>query len=632
MKFDSNQNYLKKELYQLIKDETSIFEFIQEGSLDGIWYRDLENTDNEWMSPGFWKTLGYDPADKRHLTSEWQNIIFQDDLRTALDNFNKHCADPNHPYDQIVRYRHFNGSTIWIRCRGIAIRDENGKPIRMLGAHTNVTEIKEKEEHVNKLKQRFELVFNGTHDIMALVSVQKDRMFTYALINRAFLQQFSLSEDKVLGESPQSVFGNESGARIVNQYIKCIETRKTIIVDEAIEFSGSILYFQTTIAPIIEDEIKHIVVSRKDITELKHSIHALQEETNNINAIFESSPVAMLLLDESTNVISVNNAAVKLCGGNIADVLHHRPGDAMGCLHSYDDVRGCGYGPDCSICPLRRGVESLINSSGGRIHRAEVQVTIKRKGELQNVWLDVGAETIFVNGNRQVCVALDDITNRKRLEKDIIVYHDNLEKTNKALNERLKQTLEAISKIGEMRDLYTAGHQKRVKELACAIAFEIGLAEEIVKNIAYGALIHDIGKIQISSDIINKSGKISNIEYQILQTHVDYSYDIVKDIDFPCSVIEMIHQHHERLDGTGYPQGLSGDQIILESRILAVADVIEAMNSHRPYRAAKGIDVALEEILKNKGTKYDADVVDVCIKLFREKRFAFEMEKTQISE
>ncbi|MCG8556596.1 MAG: PAS domain-containing protein [Proteobacteria bacterium] len=131
--------YLKKELYDMVRRDPTIFEFIQAGSLDGIWYWDLENTENEWMSPRFWQVFGYDPAEKKHLTSEWQSMIHPDDLKLALENFRKHCDDPDHPYDQTVRYRHKDGSTVWVRCRGLVIRDSAGKPIRMLGAHTEVT-------------------------------------------------------------------------------------------------------------------------------------------------------------------------------------------------------------------------------------------------------------------------------------------------------------------------------------------------------------------------------------------------------------------------------------------------------------------------------------------------------------
>jgi diguanylate cyclase (GGDEF)-like protein/PAS domain S-box-containing protein len=146
-----DSNYLKDELYTLVSNNQAIFEFLQNGSLDGLWYWDLEKPENEWMNSRFWELLGYDPSEKKHLAREWQDIINKEDLDTALENFKKHCENESHPYDQIVRYQHKNGKTIWVRCRGIAIRDAQGKPIRMLGAHNDITELKEYEQELKML-------------------------------------------------------------------------------------------------------------------------------------------------------------------------------------------------------------------------------------------------------------------------------------------------------------------------------------------------------------------------------------------------------------------------------------------------------------------------------------------------
>ncbi|MEM1094875.1 MAG: ATP-binding protein [Bacteroidota bacterium] len=143
-------HYLKHELYDLVQRDPAIFEFLQAGSLDGIWYWDLTDPEVEWMSARFWQVFGYDPATKPHRADAWQDMIHPDDLAVALDNFNKHCADPDHPYDQLVRYRHQDGSMVWVRCRGLAIRDADGTPIRMLGAHTEVTALKEAEAELER--------------------------------------------------------------------------------------------------------------------------------------------------------------------------------------------------------------------------------------------------------------------------------------------------------------------------------------------------------------------------------------------------------------------------------------------------------------------------------------------------
>ncbi len=184
------ENYLKTELYSLIKNDDKIIDFLEEGSLDGLWYWDLENKENEWMSPKFWKTLGVDPKSKKHLAKEWQELIHPDDLKIAISNFEKHCQDPKHKYDQLVRYKHSQGHWITVRCRGLAIRDESGVPFRLLGAHTDVTEIvhaREREKLLKKLNDANEdlrvFAYAASHDLRSpvkslfgLMGVLKDQL------------------------------------------------------------------------------------------------------------------------------------------------------------------------------------------------------------------------------------------------------------------------------------------------------------------------------------------------------------------------------------------------------------------------------------------------------------------------
>lgn len=193
----------------------------------------------------------------------------------------------------------------------------------------------------------------------------------------------------------------------------------------------------------------------------------------------------------------------------------------------------------------------------------------------------------------------------------------------KKLRRTLEGTVSALSAVGEHRDPYTAGHQDRVTQLACAIAQEMGLSEEVYDDIRVAGKLHDIGKIEIPSEILSKPGRLTDIEFSMIQVHSQAGYDILKAAELPFKVTEMVLEHHERIDGSGYPEGLKLKDISIEARIMAVADVVEAMCSHRPYRPALGIDQALEEIEKNKGKLYDPDVADACVKLFREKGFSF---------
>lgn len=192
------------------------------------------------------------------------------------------------------------------------------------------------------------------------------------------------------------------------------------------------------------------------------------------------------------------------------------------------------------------------------------------------------------------------------------------------LEHALEGTIHTVSLAAELRDPYTAGHQRRVAELAVAIAKEMGLPEEKIRGIHLAASIHDLGKINVPAEILAKPGHLSDIEIMLIKTHPQAGNDILKDVYFPWPIADMINQHHEKLDGSGYPNGLKGDQILLESRILTVADVVEAMSSHRPYRPTLGIEVALGEIERGRGSAYDPAVVDACLKLFREERFAYQ--------
>jgi len=185
-------------------------------------------------------------------------------------------------------------------------------------------------------------------------------------------------------------------------------------------------------------------------------------------------------------------------------------------------------------------------------------------------------------------------------------------------HDMLVQTIQAIAMTEEKRDPYTAGHQFRVARLADAIAEVMGMDKDAREGLRLGAMIHDIGKIYLPSEILNRPGQLSEIEFAMIKTHPEVGREITAKVAFPWPVAEMIHQHHERLDGSGYPRGLKADAILPEARIIAVADVVEAMASHRPYRAALGIDIALNEIRRGAGHLYQPEVVDACLRLFEQ--------------
>jgi putative two-component system response regulator len=223
----------------------------------------------------------------------------------------------------------------------------------------------------------------------------------------------------------------------------------------------------------------------------------------------------------------------------------------------------------------------------------------------------------FIARLRRVLVERRGKADRKKALDELQL---NLDK----LQHAMEGIVQAISVAVEMRDPYTAGHQQRVADLACAIAREMNLAEDEIYGLRMASVIHDLGKITVPDGILSKPGHLSGLEYELIKNHVQAGYDILKPIEFPWPLADIILQHHERLDGSGYPQGLTGDAILKGARILAVADVFETMASHRPYRPSLGLDKALDEIREKSGKLYDAEVAAICIRLIEEKVFSFD--------
>jgi len=240
-------------------------------------------------------------------------------------------------------------------------------------------------------------------------------------------------------------------------------------------------------------------------------------------------------------------------------------------------------------------------------------VPLKTKdGEL--IQVEFVSNAYHVNGDKVIQCNIRDVSYRKKIEEESL-------KLQHSISISLHEMIETLANVIVARDSYTAGHQKRVADLASAIAAKLNLPLHTIEGIHLSALIHDIGKIAIPAEILTKPKALTNFELAMLRNHVQTGYDILKNINFPWSVAQIVLQHHERVDGSGYPNGLKGDSICEEAKIIAVADVVEAISSDRPYRKSRGIEAALDEITTNSGKLYDARVVEACLKVFKDDRY-----------
>jgi PAS domain S-box-containing protein/putative nucleotidyltransferase with HDIG domain len=237
-----------------------------------------------------------------------------------------------------------------------------------------------------------------------------------------------------------------------------------------------------------------------------------------------------------------------------------------------------------------------------------------KNGDIREV--EFISNAYHVGGNKVIQCNIRDITERKKLEEENLKFQHSISVS-------LHEMIETLANVIVARDSYTAGHQKRVANLASAIAAKLNLPLHTIEGIHLSALIHDIGKIAIPTEILTKPTGLSSFELAMLRNHVQTGYDILKNIHFPWNIAQIVLEHHERLDGSGYPNGLKGDSICEEARIIAVADVVEAISSDRPYRKSRGIDAALEEITDNSGKLYDSRAVNACLQVFQEDHFEF---------
>jgi PAS domain S-box-containing protein/putative nucleotidyltransferase with HDIG domain len=333
-----------------------------------------------------------------------------------------------------------------------------------------------------------------------------------------------------------------------------------------------------------------------DLTKIKAAEAERRRHETLIRAIIETSPDGIVAFDPDGRLLFHNRRYPEMWGLD-AGVLQQGSGEAI-----------------LQALAGRLADPAAFLARGRLILAREVEVGYDELGLADGRSFERYTAPIRNGAYLGVVAFLRDVTDKRRAKEE-------RERAVRRWQESLEATIAAIAGIVEMRDPYTSGHQKRVADFAAAIARELKLPEEQVQGIRLAGTIHDIGKITVPTELLTRPGKLTDLELQMIQTHAQAGYEVVRGIDFPWPIAEAVRQHHERMDGSGYPQGLKGGQILLEARILAVADVTEAMASHRPYRPALGLKEACAEIESGRGRLYDPAVVDASLRLLREGGF-----------
>ena len=454
-------------------------------------------------------------------------------------------------------------------------------------------------QQLKMLEERYRLSFENTSDVIFIVDENLN------------ILSMSQSAEKILGYKLEEFIGklvtDMKHIFTPASFEQAISDAMLIFKGETIsakiyEFmakDGTIKIGEVSGSPIMRNgQVTGFVSIARDITDRRRMEDELRNSAQKYRTILEDMNDMYYELDLKGNMTFFNKALLSLTARSPEELQGMNFRDYMSSEGSEDALKI--FGEIYKTGKPRLFVNEIVTKTG------EVKYFESQAGLL----LDENKQPIGFRGIAR------DITDRKKAQ-------DERDQVLARLRKTLGTMIQAMSVAVEARDPYTSGHQRRVAALARSIAAEMNLSRDQIEGIRMAASIHDMGKISIPAEILSMPRKLSKLEFDLVKTHSQAGHDIIKDIDFPWPIANIILQHHERIDGSGYPHGLRGDNILLEARILAVADVVEAMASYRPYRPALGLDTALEEITRNKNILYDGEVVEACLKIFREKKYEF---------
>ena len=454
-------------------------------------------------------------------------------------------------------------------------------------------------QQLKMLEERYRLSFENTSDVIFIVDENLN------------ILSMSQSAEKILGYKLEEFIGklvtDMKHIFTPASFERAIADAMLILKGETIsakiyEFmakDGTIKIGEVSGSPIMRNgQVTGFVSIARDITDRRRMEDELRNSAQKYRTILEDMNDMYYELDLKGNMTFFNKALLSLTARSPEELQGMNFRDYMSSEGSEDALKI--FGEIYKTGKPRLFVNEIVTKTG------EVKYFESQAGLL----LDENKQPIGFRGIAR------DITDRKKAQ-------DERDQVLARLRKTLGTMIQAMSAAVEARDPYTSGHQRRVAALARSIAAEMNLSRDQIEGIRMAASIHDMGKISIPAEILSMPRKLSKLEFDLVKTHSQAGHDIIKDIDFPWPIANIILQHHERINGSGYPHGLRGDNILLEARILAVADVVEAMASYRPYRPALGLDTALEEITRNKNILYDGEVVEACLKIFREKKYEF---------
>ncbi len=477
------------------------------------------------------------------------------------------------------------------------LRNQKGEITGIVECYRDITSYREAYNEIKASEHRFrELFDNMSSGVAVYEPVENGKDFILKSLNKAAEKIENIKKDSVIGKSVLEVFPGIKDLGLYDAFQRVCKTGKPEKYPVSFYKDDRITGWRRNYVYRLPSG--EIVAVYDDMTRQKQAEQLLKESEEFSSSLMENSPNPIYVIDKDYSIKYVNPAMENTVGFKADELLGKTP--------PYP------WWPD--RFKSRYGALLKEDMKHGCVAREHLFVNTMN----EEFWVEIYNKPVFSGGElKYLIINWFDITGHKIMENDLKESYTRLKNT-------LHSAIDALGNIVEKRDPYTSGHQKRVSKLAVAISRELGLSDEVIDCIKTASDIHDIGKINIPVSILTKPGKLTDIEFKMIKTHPEVGYEIVREIEFQMPVAEIILEHHEKLDGSGYPKGLKEEDIMFEAKILTVADVVEAMSSDRPYRPALGVEAAIDEIKSNRGSLYDARVVDACIRVLKEKGFKFD--------
>ena len=592
----------RKSAEHALRESEEKYRTIAENIGDVVWILDPQTMRFLYTSPSVEKLRGYtaeevmDQPIEAALTPGAAPVM-EDLIRARLDDYLHGRTAADQVYNEEIEQPCKDGSTVWTELTARIYPDaDTGRPM-VLGVTRDLSDRKRTEAALREVQERMQAILDNTPSLIYV----KDLEGRFTLVNRELEDLFGMTSEELIGKTSHDILDESIADMHWANDLAVIESREPVLTEEVNgESDGRHIYLSVKFPLFGPDgDLQGVCGISTEITASKKTEDELRERNEFIEAVLENAPIGFA-------VNTIDDGRTVLLSPSFGRIYGLEPGEVEGVGDFFEKVY---LDPVFREQIRERILADMASGDAARMHWEDIPL-LEHNEETRYV----SAIDIPLTAQNLMISTVEDVTDRVRAQQQVAKQTERIQRT-------LTSVIDIARDIVEERDPYTAGHQLRVSQIAVRIAQDLHMADGEIDDIRMASLIHDVGKVAVPTEILSKPGAVSPMEYELLKSHAEAGQRILTAAHMDEPIPELVYEHHERCDGSGYPRGLNAEQILRGAKVIAVADMVEAMSSHRPYRPALGMDAALEEIERGAGSRYDAEVVNACVSMFRDGGF-----------